>query len=214
MLQARSQRRVSTTVYSPATITRKGRNFQGLFKRGRVIRQRDAAGHRRVNLKKKKKKNKETRREKIEEKGTTNATRRDATRGQADRRGGKGNLTRELRTVPMRTCLLLPHAFKYKETRLVERRARYFHGICRMFLREAATRAASSPPLPPSSLPGLPPPHGCTLCFPVVVVVAALTNPSRRPGLRPFTGLFSLAPRAKAPTRHSFLFKSPFYSCR
>lgn len=36
-------------------------------------------------------------------------------------RSEKGNLTRARpRTVPMRTCLLLPHAFKYKETRFVD----------------------------------------------------------------------------------------------
>lgn len=36
-------------------------------------------------------------------------------------RSEKGNLTRASpRTVPMRTCLLLPHAFKYKETRFVD----------------------------------------------------------------------------------------------
>lgn len=46
--------------------------------------------------------------------------------------------------MPMRTCLLLPHAFKYKENARLSSSAserRYFHGICRMFLRETARRA-------------------------------------------------------------------------
>lgn len=57
----------------------------------------------------------------------------------------------------MRTCLLLPHAFKYKENAALSSSAgerRYFHGICRMFLREAVRDARGRSPVH----------EGCTLC--------------------------------------------------
>lgn len=52
--------------------------------------------------------------------------------------------------MPMRTCLLLPHAFKYKGNVALSSSAgerRYFHGICRMFHPEGscATRAVALP---------------------------------------------------------------------